>query len=83
METKKKSITALLAGTVTGGIALTVLLNRRNRQPGKPTVTENVKQFERKLYEDGKVRALLLEKIKQDAEVAVAVDANKKGSDIQ
>lgn len=83
VETKKSTPIGVLLGGVAGGVAAAFIMQRRDRQAGKPSLVDKVKQFERKLYADGENRAHTFNTIKQEAEVALATDAFDEKSAIQ
>lgn len=69
METK--SLIRSIASGVVSGAVLAVVANYRDEHVDGPSLLEKAQAWERKFYQDGKERADLIEKIKQDARLAV------------
>lgn len=59
-----------LVGGLVSGVVIAAVTNYRDQTVTKPSVAEKMKALDAKLYEDGKERAMMFEKIKQDAELA-------------
>lgn len=76
METKNSNPFLTILGGVVGGMTLAYVTSRRDIHSGEPTVIDKLKQFENKLYLEGKTRAETFKEIKMDAKIEVEKDAN-------
>jgi hypothetical protein len=69
METNKKGNTSLIAGALGGitiGWIMKSYLSKQQQLEEYRSIIQRLKDFESKLYEDGKIRANVLEDIKQE-----------------
>lgn len=67
-----------LVGGLLSGIAIGVFSNYRDRKTVEPSILDRARALENKIYQDGEKQALLLAKIKQEAKLKAAMNAERE-----